>query len=201
MLNNYPIQEGSYSTIVTPTFYQMLKNVNWAEFIWSLLMNIIVATSIGLMLVSILKSASAIQALGIPILIISQFLSAQVLPIPMVKEVDAMYYLSYISPFKYSTGLMINSWQGSVQLNGETNSLIKLVEIGKVGNQTIQQIQINQNSIFDINSPMYYYYSKQGINSIEIFDKSDKIVNLIMPFVWTIIFSCVAIKCFKWNNR
>ena len=72
-------------------------------------MNIFVATSIGLMLVSVLKSSLAIQALGIPILIISQFLSAQVLPIPMVREVDAMYYLSYISPFKYSTGLMINA--------------------------------------------------------------------------------------------
>lgn len=203
MLNNFPIDSnGTLATIVTPTFYQMLQNVNWGEFVWALFMNIFVATSIGLMLVSVLKSSLAIQALGIPILIISQFLSAQVLPIPMVREVDAMYYLSYISPFKYSTGLMINAWQGSVQLNSSDNAVIGLVQIGtnSIG-QSIQQVQIMQNSIFNVDSSMYYYYSKQGIDSIKIFDKADKILNLVMPFVWTIIFSGVAIKCFKWNNR
>ena len=138
----------------------------------------------------------AIQALGIPILIISQFLSAQVLPIPMVREVDAMYYLSYISPFKYSTGLMINAWQGSVQLSPDNSAIIGLNTIG-----TNAHIQIQQNSIFNINSTMYYYYEKDGINSVEIFNKADKVVNLVMPFVWTIIFSGVAIKFFKWNNR
>ncbi len=187
---------GTIGTIITPTFYQMLQNVNWGEFVWALFMNIFVATSIGLMLVSILKSSLAIQALGIPILIISQFLSAQVLPIPMVREVDAMYYLSYISPFKYSTGLMIDSWQGSVQLSPDNSAIIGLNTIDKNA-----YIQIQQNSIFNINSTMYYYYEKDGINSVEIFNKADKVVNLVMPFVWTIIFSGVAIKFFKWNNR
>ena len=187
---------GTIEKIITPTFYQMLQNVNWGEFVWALFMNIFVATSIGLMLVSILKSSLAIQALGIPILIISQFLSAQVLPIPMVREVNAMYYLSYISPFKYSTGLMINAWQGSVQLSTDNSAIIGLHTIG-----TNAHIQIQQNSIFNINSTMYYYYEKDGINSVEIFNKADKVVNLVMPFVWTIIFSGVAIKFFKWNNR
>ena len=198
MLDNFPIDNAGtkLATIMTPTFHQMLQNVNWGEFIWALFMNIFVATSIGLMLVSILKSSLAIQALGIPILIISQFLSAQVLPIPMVREVDAMWYLSYISPFKYSTGLMIESWQGSVQLSTDNSTVIGLANIGT---NTVQ-VQIQQNSIFNINSPMYYYYSK-GINRIEIFNKADKVVNLVMPFVWTIIFSGVAIKFFKWNNR
>ena len=194
---NVPIDtNGTIGTIITPTFYQMLQNVNWGEFVWALFMNIFVATSIGLMLVSILKSSLAIQALGIPILIISQFLSAQVLPIPMVREVDAMYYLSYISPFKYSTGLMIDAWQGSVQLSPDSNAIIGLNTIDKNA-----YIQIQQNSIFNINSTMYYYYEKDGINSVEIFNKADKVVNLVMPFVWTIIFSGVAIKFFKWNNR
>lgn len=194
---NVPIDtNGTIGTIITPTFYQMLQNVNWGEFVWALFMNIFVATSIGLMLVSILKSSLAIQALGIPILIISQFLSAQVLPIPMVREVDAMYYLSYISPFKYSTGLMIDAWQGSVQLSPDNSAIIGLNTIDKNA-----YIQIQQNSIFNINSTMYYYYEKDGIHSVEIFNKADKVVNLVMPFVWTIIFSGVAIKFFKWNNR
>lgn len=204
MLDAVPINDtGTIAKIMTPTFYQMLQNVNWGEFVWALFMNIFVATSIGLMLVSILKSALAIQALGIPILIISQFLSAQVLPIPMVREVDAMYYLSYISPFKYSTGLMINAWQGSVQLSADNSAIIGLKEIGinTTTQHLIEQVQIQQNSIFNINSTMYYYYSQQQINSIEIFNKADKVVNLVMPFVWTIIFSGVAIKFFKWNNR
>ena len=203
MLDNFPIDKaGTFATIVAPTFYQMLQNVNWGEFIWALFMNIFVATSIGLMLVSILKSALAIQALGIPILIISQFLSAQVLPIAMVREVDAMYYLSYISPFKYSTGLMINAWQGSVQLSTNDSTIIELVKIGQnsIG-QPIEQVQIQQNSIFNINSIMYYYSKETTTQSIEIFNKADKVVNLVMPFVWTIIFSGVAIKFFKWNNR
>lgn len=204
LISNYPnfINNSSqFINIYSISLKNMLANVNWLEFVYGLLMNIIVAASLGLLLVSVLKTSLAIQAVGVPILIISQFLSAQVLPIAMVVDVDAMYYMSYISPFKYSTGLMINSWDGSVlwkeqMLNGSTTKVLELALI----NENNYAIQLEQNSIFNLSSPMYYYGIGK-INPTEIFNKTDKIVNLVMPYVWTILFSGIALKFFKWNNR
>lgn len=207
LLSNYPNFVGSgesFINLYSMSLSKMLANVNWAEFAYSLLMNIIVAASLGLLLVSVLKTSLAIQAVGVPVLIISQFLSAQVLPIAMVVDVDAMYYMSYISPFKYSTGLMINSWDGSVLWKTVTstgttsNNILDVALINGSTNNYV--IQAGQNSIFNVGSSMYYY----GIGKTtptEIFNKTDKIVNLVMPYVWTILFSGIAIKFFKWTNR
>lgn len=204
LLSQYPNFINDSSTtinIYSISLKNMLSNVNWLEFIYGVLMNILVATSLGLLLVSVLKTSLAIQAVGVPILIISQFLSAQVLPIAMVVDVEAMRYMSYISPFRYSAGLMINAWDGSVkwtneQINGVASSILNLTNIGANN----YAVQLEHNSIFNISSPMYYYGISK-INPTEIFNKADKIVNLVMPYVWTILFSGIAVKFFKWNNR
>lgn len=143
-------------------------------------MNIIVAISLGFLLVSTSKSTLAIQGLGIPILIISQFLAAQVLPLPMVSG-NAMKYISYLSPFTYSTGLMIESFTG-------------VIDPGYI---TTGQIVINgSNNIFDVNDA-FKMIEYKGSELKVMFDKGNKIANLVMPFVFTGIFSAIAIKTFK----
>lgn len=143
-------------------------------------MNIIVAISLGFLLVSTSKSTLAIQGLGIPILIISQFLAAQVLPLPMVSG-NAMKYISYLSPFTYSTGLMIESFTG-------------VIDPGYI---TTGQIVINgSNNIFDVNDA-FKMIEYKGSELKVMFDKGNKIANLVMPFVFTGIFNAIAIKTFK----
>ena len=193
--------------LYAPSLKTVLDTVNWGGFIWGTIMNIIVSVSIGLFLVSVVKTSLGIQALGIPILIISQFLSAQVLPLGMVKSVGAMWGLSYITPFKYSTGLFLESFNGSVgtmEVNGEL--LIKMdgLPISIANVVTFEKpldltACFNSSNIFDINSPVYTYYD--GPEAIKVFGKEDKIVNLVMPFVWTGIFGGLSVKFFKWGGR
>lgn len=165
-----------------------LENVNWGGFLWGLIMNILVGVSLGFVLVSTSKSTLAIQGLGIPILIISQFLSAQVLPLPMIIDVGFMKGISYLTPFRYSTGLMIESFTGVMEnpvfLPGEITT-IKIV---------------GSNNIFDINAP-FEMLKYKGVVLTTMFDKTDKILNLIMPFVFTGIFTGIAVKTFKWSAR
>lgn len=175
---------GSNPPVISQSLKNMLDNVNWGGFIWGLMMNIIVAISLGFLLVSTSKSTLAIQGLGIPILIISQFLAAQVLPLPMVSG-NAMKYISYLSPFTYSTGLMIESFTG-------------VIDPGYI---TTGQIVINgSNNIFDVNDA-FKMIEYKGSELKVMFDKGNKIANLVMPFVFTGIFSAIAIKTFKWSAR
>ncbi|MGL4343444.1 MAG: hypothetical protein ACRCRZ_02685 [Metamycoplasmataceae bacterium] len=174
--------------ILAPSLSNIFANVNWGGFIFSIITNIIVGISVGFVLVSFAKTSIFIQAIGIPILIISQFLSAQVLPIDMVKSSEFMWYLSYLSPFKYSTGMMIESWggiPGAPILDGTNIQTI----INGVSNP------FNLNQIYEILDP-----NGKG-NNIEIFNFTDKLLNILMPFIFSGVFYTISLKFFKWSAR
>lgn len=178
--------------VFAPSFKDILKNVNWGGFLYGNIMNIAVSTSLGLLLSSVFKSSLAIEGASVPILIISEFLAAQALPIAMVKDIDALYFASYITPFKYSVGQIIESWTGNVgypemSLLSDTTPSITLVCEG------------SQN-IFNVNEEFKVFYKDQN-NADLIFNKTDKILNLIMPFVFIVGFTSIALKRFKWSNR
>lgn len=181
--------------IYSASFKDTLANVNWGGFIWSHIMNILVSTSLGLLVSSLCKSSLSIQGVSIPILILSEFLAAQVLPIAMVRNIDALYFVSYITPFKYSTGLIIESWNGDIHLPEISNSLSIL-------NETSQSLtmELTSQNIFNINQGFYAFY-KNPASPMLIFNEADKVVNLIMPFVFTGLFAGVALKRFKWSTR
>lgn len=189
--------------IYSPTFHQVLKNVNYSGFLFANLMNILVSTSLGLLISSISKSSLSIQGISIPILILSEFLTAQVLPIGMVKSIDALYYLSYISPFKYSTGQVIESWTGNmVILPYNVSNIINSNQV-----QIINMEYESTQNIFNVNQTFRAFYNNFGggpllkKEGMLIFNKVDKIANLIMPFIFTGLFSGIALKRFKWSNR
>lgn len=185
------LTEAKVPYLFSASLGNTLANVNWAGFLWGLIMNIAVGISLGFVLVSTSKSTLAIQGLGIPILIISQFLAAQVLPLPMISKVPAMQAISYLSPFKYSTGLMIESFSGNIDIN----SLPPVFATENV------YLSINSSSnIFDINTP-FQMIKYKGTELTTMFGQADKIVNLVMPFVFTGIFSGIAVKTFKWSAR
>ena len=188
-------------TLYAPTLKTVLDNVNWGGFVWGTIMNIITSVSIELLLVSVVKTSLGIQALGIPILIISQFLSAQVLPIGMVRSVDAMWGLSYITPFKYSTALMLESFNGTAIDNHGTVAVAGLTQgLTENVDKTIDlTIKIQSSNIFNINSNVYTYY--KGPDIINVYSKADKVVNLVLPFVWTALFGGLSVKFFKWGGR
>ncbi|MGL6125086.1 MAG: hypothetical protein ACRC1F_01180 [Metamycoplasmataceae bacterium] len=178
--------------LYSATLKNTLENVDWAGFLWGLIMNVLVGISLGFMLVSTSKSTLAIQGLGIPILILSQFLSAQVLPLPMVTHFEFMKGVSYLSPFRYSTGLMIESFSGVIDPTS-------LPAIG-VNLTDANLIISSPTNIFDINTN-FEMIEYKGSTLKVMFNQTDKILNLIMPFVFTGIFTGVAAKTFRWSAR
>ena len=183
---NYPLYSVSLGT--------MLSYVNWGGFIWGMLLNIFVGASLGMLLVSVCKSTMLIQGIGIPILIISQFLTAQVLPVDMVRNVDGLWYLGYISPFKSTTSLLIQSWNGCV--SDPTQWIISTID----DKQVIEQTMFESFNVFDMDAK-YQVVDSKSSEMIDVFSKPERILNMILPFVWIGLFFGLSVKFFKWSNR
>ncbi len=170
------------------SFSDTLANVHWAGFIFGQLTIIMVGLTLGVVIVSISKSSMTTQGLGVIILISSQFLCAMVLPLATVKGVDAMWVMGYIlSPFKASTNVILESWNGSVEF---------------VQTSTVPVPHLSQSNIFDLEKD-YYFYDTNSIDlaQVLILDKTEKIVSLLLPFCWVVIFLGISIKFFKWSTR
>ena len=183
----YPGASGQHP-LFAYSLKDLLSNINWGGFFWGLILNILIGVSLGMFLVSFSKTTVMIQGLGIPILILSQFLSAQVLPLYMVRDIDAIWYLGYISPFKSSTALMLQSWNPSLST--------EIFDVDKY----IQQINGPFN-VFDMNAE-YKMMSKEGeVSSIVVFSVAERYLNMFMPFLWIGLFGGMSLKFFKWSTR
>lgn len=200
---NISYSDGSIPPVTTilysATLSNLLENIQWGGLLYGILMNILVGTSLGLVLVSVAKSTLAIQGVGIPILIISQFLSAQVLPLSMVRDSDAMWYLSYISPFKSTSALIIQSFSGNVVL--DSSSFAEFTDAtGQIGHTVHQHIDSSFN-IFDTNAVYKVFDTNGSKDPMEIFSKPERILNLILPFLWMGGFGFWAYKKFSWTSK
>lgn len=192
--------------LISMNFRQTLENVNWIGFIWGQLMLTIVGLVFGMMLVAIFKSTPAIQAIGTTVLITSQFLTAMVLPIGTVREIEPLWYLGYaLSPFKAPTNMILESWNGNVSIPPMTEIMPPAASMFQQapGQMQIKDINIfdhtTQGNPFDIYKE-YWYFNSSGKN-ILILGKAEKIITLILPFVWMAIFGFVSLKFFKWTSR
>lgn len=165
----------------------ILANTNWGGFIWSLLMCIIISTSLGMMIMSVSKNIMMISGLGVPILILSQFLAGQVLPFSMLRPVDALWYMSYITPLKPAVSMLVESSQGTFESPYDpANNVVNLLPTGSI-------------NIFDINSQFHVMETTRFKEPV--FSVAENVLNLILPFVWTGLFVFISLKKFKWTTR
>lgn len=92
---------GSQTIAVRTTpMKDLFTRIHWAGYIYSAIVLTLVSIAVGLFIVSVSKSILTIQAIGSSLLIISMFLTGQVLPISQIIDQKVMWYLSYITPFK-----------------------------------------------------------------------------------------------------
>lgn len=182
--------------LVSYSFKTLLSSINWGTFTFSLLLNILVGTSLGLFLVAISKSIMTLEGISVPVLIISEFLAAQALPLDMVRDIDAIWYLGYITPFKSTTALMFQSLNPSViGVSGLLNATASFP------NGYYEMIVTDTPfNFFDLNS-IYYVANSSSLDRMEVFSYPERILNLILPFIWIIFFSGLTIKFFKWSTR
>jgi hypothetical protein len=68
-----------------------------------------------------------------------------------------------------------------------------------------QMFNLNGSSWYNINSTYSIFNSivLPGLNTGEakLFDKVDKILNNVLPYVWISVFLPIIFFKFKWNNR
>lgn len=168
----------------------MIKNVDWPSFIYSMLIYIILSASIGFFISSIARTSLFIQSLGMTIVLISFFVAPLSLPIPMVDQFSIMKYLGYLLPIKYPISLGVESFSG-------------LGNYGEFNNP----LNINNSSIWNINKDFIMINPfNQNPNDISkyniiVFREHDKILNLIMPYLFILIFLFFGIEKFSWSNR
>ncbi|MCV3734415.1 ABC transporter permease [Ureaplasma miroungigenitalium] len=84
----------------SPSLKDLFSRIHWPSYIYSFIALTIVSLSVGLFIVSVSKSILTIQGIGSTLLILTMFLSGQVLPLAQIVKVEAMWYLSYLTPFK-----------------------------------------------------------------------------------------------------
>ncbi|MEF9985230.1 MAG: hypothetical protein RSA87_03170 [Malacoplasma sp.] len=199
--STFPLQGGGFSSLLALPFKDVLANVDWLGLIWGQLMAILIGASCGMFLVSISKSTVMLQAIGVTILIISQFLSAQVLPPAMVRDIDGLWYASYIlSPFKSSTTMIFESWNGELIANATAQQLAIPV-FGEDGTTILHYVpNLFKTNIFNVEQG-YWYYNTNGTGSLEILSIAEKYVIFFIPFLWMFIFGSISYWKFRWTSR
>lgn len=170
------------SGLLLPEYMYMFLHANWGDFIYSFLLMLIMCIFFGLFIASIGRSTLFIQSVGISTILIVFFVGPIALPISMIGQVDVVRYIGYFIPFKYAIGLAVESFTST--MNGTL-------------------INISGSSIWDITAP-YIVYS-DFIDStkpiIEVFNQTDKVLNLVMPWVFIMIFGYMTSVTFSWSNR
>lgn len=168
--------------LMWPEYLYMFLHANWGDFIYSFLLMLIMCIFFGLFIASIGRSTLFIQSVGISTILIVFFVGPIALPISMIGQVDVVRYIGYFIPFKYPIGLAVESFTSTM---GHT------------------LINMNASGIWDVTVP-YLVYS-DFIDStkpiIEVFNQTDKILNLVMPWVFIMIFWYMTSVTFSWSNR
>ncbi len=176
--------------LITMSFKETLQKVNWGGFIWSQFLLIIIGLTIGMNLVSFSKSSLTIQAVGTTILITSQFFASIVMPLGMVRGIEGFWYTGYVfSPFKPAANMLLESWNGNIEISFSSQLInpIRIYDFTSMSNP------------FNVNQP-YYYLNGIG-KTFLVFNKTEKIVSQVLPFVWILLLGSTSIKFFKWSAR
>ncbi|WP_029513176.1 ABC-2 transporter permease [Mycoplasmopsis primatum] len=108
---------GKQMQIKAPSLKLMFKNIEWFGYIYSFVILSIVSLAVGLFLVSISRSVLMVQAIGSSLLIISMFLTGQVMPLASIAKFKPMWYIGYLSPFKSSIVQNTMSFLGTSELS------------------------------------------------------------------------------------
>lgn len=167
-----------------PDFMYMIKHADWGNFIYASVLMMILAISIGLFIASVSRSTLFIQSIGVSLLLIVLFVGPVILPMSMVADIPVIKYVGYLVPLKYSIGLVIESFT-----TGLKDSIIN----------------ISGSNIWNVTVPyevFVIFSSSDNVGSTTIvFETYDKLLNLIMPWLFLLLFSYLTSVTFSWSNR
>ena len=170
--------------VLAPSFSEVLNIVNWGGVIWGQLMSIMTGVAVGMVLASFARSSMMVMSIGTIILILTEFLTAQVLPPAMIVNIDILWFGGYfLTPFKPSTSIILESWNGTTTIN------------------ELFQINFSTANPFDLNTPWVYFDAGFLPKEIIILQSWEKWLNIFLPFIWFITLIFISMRKFKWSTR
>ena len=178
-----------------------LRSINFGNLIYSTLMLILSSITLGMMIGSILKNVLISQLIGTGLFMITMMFGGLMMPINVFGEILAIKIITLFSPINYATGLVLNS--------GYIQSDLLLNKINTMTGSDFNALSLGYD-IFDINTPFKYpdadfsslvTQGKPTSSVIIIYDKWQKVLNLLMPYLLTITFSISSYFKFSWYGR
>lgn len=199
-----------YLIFINTKVNEVLKDINWGELIYSLLNFYICSLTLGALMGIIFSKVNLVIVLGFCLIIISTTFSGQFIPLSVISSSDAIKYISLFSPISYSLNML------NIVLVPNNKDLIieasKTLEVLPSMQSNLDYIEnYNFNGLFDIKNQFNIF--DFSVNQIEdvptitritilnIYYPWQNILNLIMPYVFSIIFVFISIKKFSWVSR
>lgn len=176
-----------------------LSSLNVISLIYSICNFVVVAFVFGLLLGIVIKRIIIIQMLGFLIMLVSVLLSGQLLPYDTVSSAVPLRILAMLSPVTHPMSLIQNiSW--NLAWISKYGDLIKQTNIG-LYNQLVYGSDIfNLSYNFNV---LLIKDDNDEINTklMNIYFSWEKIIHLLMPYIYTSVLSFLSIKYFKWSAR
>lgn len=152
---------------------QKLDSINWGTLTYGIIILSLVSICFGMFISTFIKTSLSAQLIGFAIFIITLTFSGQFIPIQVISSVDAIKYISLLSPLNYATNIF------NVASLSATNG--------------------SSNSIFDfVNDFSFAGFEGQ---SILLYNVWQKIVFTFVPFLLIAVFETLSIYFFKWTGR
>ncbi len=188
-----------------PAFY---KKIRFGQCIYGIVNVFIVSLAVGLLCGVLIKKNHYVQMIGFSILLLSVTLAGQFIPITVIGTSEAIKYISLFSPISYSLNLLNNSLINDADYSsilGQSSNPIdpelakQLAEFMKTHN--------TGNNIFDLHHDfqIFNFITKKDAKPqdffITIYQSWQKVLNLIMSYIFAAIFFGIGIKKFNWTSR
>lgn len=194
-----------FAIFVSNNAKEIFSLINWGEITYALLNIYIVALSFGLLLGIIIKKNNYVQVVGFVVMMISVVFSGQFIPITVLARTDAIRYISLFSPITYPLSLLNN-----ITIPTQKEIILTLPHIPEL-NQQIEQIKnYTYNGLFDIHNEFIVFdflLNNEKVHQIIkikesiIYYQWQNIMNLVMPWVITIVCAVIGLKKFNWTSR
>ncbi|MGL5205660.1 MAG: ABC transporter permease [Metamycoplasmataceae bacterium] len=165
---------GLFLAFLNTKISSELGHINWGEFLIALLMLYITSIATGIVLSSVSKKSSSVQLIGLSFMMLTITLAGYFIPISVIGGIDAIKFVSLLSPINYSTSLL--------------------------NNVLIEPINGVSRSIFEFKDFYIENFTKPG-EGLLIISAWQKPLNLLMPLVIFGGFNFVAYKKFSWSSR
>lgn len=150
-----------------------LGSINWGTLTYGIIFLSLVSISFGMFISTFIKTSLSSQLIGFAIFILTLTLSGQFIPVQVISGVEAIKYISLLSPLNYATNIF-----NVASLNAINGS---------------------SNSIFDFSNDFIFAgFSNQPITLYNVWQK---VLFVFAPFVLIGAFEALSIYFFKWTGR